>query len=461
MSGGAPALLLAYLPAETSASYPPAMPPALPPGPRSRLLALAAYLRDPLGCADALARRYGDPFTLPGDPPIIATGHPAGIKAIYSADPDTFAPLADDMAVFLGATSLILVGGDRHRRLRRLLSPPFHGARMRAYGRAIVELTAARSATWRPGQVISAHAFAQRLTLDVILQVVFGVRDPAAMADLADRLTRLIDGISPLLALFPAFRRQFGGLGPFAAFTRRRRDLFAALDARIAEARAQPPTDDILSLLVHARDDDGAPLRDDELHDQLLLLVVAGHETTAIAIAWALDALHRPDNAAVLDRLRAELAPLGPTPDPDALAALPYLEAVANETLRRYPLAPAPAPRRLLRPLDLLGYTLPAGAAVAVAIGAAHLREDTYPDPLVFRPERFLGRTFSPFEFVPFGGGARRCLGAPLATYELRLCLGALLAARRLRLATLRPDPGRVRAANVGPAHGVPLRVDP
>jgi len=434
--------------------------PALPPGPKSTFRSLLGYLRDPMGITDALARRHGDPFTLPGKTPLVVTGDPAGLKAIYTADPDTFEPLADDMAVFLGKSSLILIGGPEHRRLRRLLGPPFQGARMRAYGRSIVDLTLAAAATWRPGQVVSIHEVAQRISIDVILQAVFGVRDPAAMADLADRLRRLVDGFSPLLALFPALRHQFAGIGPFAAFTRRRRRLYEALDARIAEARAQPPADDVLSLLVHARGEDGQPMSDDELREQLLLMVVAGHETTAIAISWAIYALHRPENAAALARVRDELAPLGPAPDPDALAALPYLEAACLEALRRFPLAPAPAPRRLLKELPLLGYTLPPGTAVAAAIGVAHFREDTYPEPLAYRPERFLERKYSPFEFIPFGGGARRCLGAPLATYEMRLVVGALLAARPLRLASLRPDPGKVRAANVGPAHGVRVVVE-
>lgn len=186
----------------------------------------------------------------------------------------------------------------------------------------------------------------------------------------------------------------------------------------------------------------------------------AGHETTAIAIAWACYALHRPENAAALERLRAELAALGPAPEIEQLDKHPYLDAVCQETLRRYPIAPAPSPRKLLRPLELMGYTLPAGTGVSVAIGVAHFREELYPEPMRFLPERFLERKFTPFELVPFGGGARRCLGAAMAGYELRLVLGTLLRRCRLRLASLRPDEGKVRAANVGPARGVPMIVE-
>jgi cytochrome P450 len=292
------------------------------------------------------------------------------------------------------------------------------------------------------------------------MQAVFGLRDPARMAELSALLLEYVNGISPLLVLFPALRRELGGHGPYAALLRRRRRLHEQLDALIAAARAAGPRDDILSLLAHARYEDGEPMSDEELRDQLLLLVIGGHETTAISMAWSFYALHRPENAAALERLRAELSALGPEPDVEKLDKQPYLEAVCNETLRRYPLAPAPAARKLLRPMELLGYTLPAGTGVSVAIGIAHFREDLYPDPLRFRPERFLERKFTPFEFVPFGGGARRCLGAAMAAYEMRLVLGTVLPRYRLRLASLRPDRGKARAVNAGPAHGVKMIVE-
>lgn len=436
------------------------MRPALPPGPRSSLWVLLQYLRDPIHCMVPLAERYGETLTFPGPTPVVMTGDPAGIKAIYTAPPELFEPLGRDLGVFIGERSLLLLSGAEHRRARKLMTPPFHGPRMRAYGAAICRLAAQQADGLRPGQPFAAAALCQRLSLDVILQAVFGVDDPAGMTELARLLLEITDGISPLLAVFPALRREFGGVGPYAAFLRRRRALHDRLDLLIAAGRAAGPRDDILSLLLAARDDDGQPMPDGDIRDQLVLLVFAGHETTAISIAWALYALHRPENAGALARLRGELADLGPDPDPDALARLPYLEAVCFETLRRFPLAPAPNPRRLLGPLEVCGYTLPAGAAVTAAIGVAHFRAQTYPEPLRFSPERFLDRQFSPFEFIPFGGGARRCLGAALATYEMKLVLGTLLGRLRLRLASLRPDRGRVRAANAGPASGIRMIVE-
>ena len=168
-------------------------------------------------------------------------------------------------------------------------------------------------------------------------------------------------------------------------------------------------------------------------------------------------ALHQPENASALERLRAELGALGPDAAPETIAKLPYLEAVCNETLRRYPLAPAPAPRKLLRPFELEGFSLPEGAGVVAAIGIAHFREEVYPEPWSFRPERFLERQFSPFEFIPFGGGARRCLGAAFAMYEMKVVLGTLLRGRRLRLARSEPVEQVRRGLIMGPCGGVPM----
>jgi cytochrome P450 len=432
----------------------------LPKGPRSQLRTIYHYLREPIGCMVPFAKEFGDPFLLGGKTPVVFTGDPAGIKAIYTADPDTFEPLGQDLGEFIGARSLILAKGAAHKRARKLMMPPFHGARMRAYGEGMCLLTEQRSADWQVGQTVPMLDALQEVSLDVILQAVFGVTERAQMTELAKLLLEITNGISPLIAIFPWLRKDFGGIGPYASFKRRRKRLNDHLDRLIAAGREAGPREDILSLLLAARDEDGQPMPDEEIRDQLILLVFAGHETTAIAIAWALYALHQPENAAALSRLRDELAALGPSPDPDALAKQPYLDAVCQETLRRYPIAPAPSPRKLLRPFDLMGYTLPAGMGVAAAIGIAHFREEVYPEPMRFRPERFLERQFSPFEFLPYGGGARRCLGAAMASFELKLVLGTLLRRFRLRLASLKPDKGAVRAANAGPKNGVKMIIE-
>lgn len=383
-----------------------------------------------------------------------------GVKAIYSADPDTFAPMNQQMGDLLGRHSMILQSGVEHKRFRRLMMPPFQGQRMRAYGETMSRLARQLTDNWTQGSEVPVYDVAQRISLDVIMQVIFGVRDPAQKEVLANNIVELLNGSSALVAAIPAFRREFGGIGPYASFKRKQRVLYQQLDALIESARKAGPKDDILSLLLDARYEGDQPLSDEEIRDQLLLMVLAGHETTGISIAWSLYSLHRPENAAVLEKLRAELETLGKEPDPAAMDKLPYLEAVCQETLRRYPLAPAPSPRKLLMPMEFMGYSLSAGMGVAAAIGLTHFREDIYPDPFKFKPERFLERKFSPFEYIPFGGGARRCLGAAMASYEMRLVLGTILTRFRLRLSSLKADTGKVRAVNVGPATRVPMIVD-
>lgn len=433
---------------------------SLPPGPRSQLWSLLQYARDPIGCMLPMAGKYGDPFTFPGKVPLVCVGSPEGIKAIYTADPDTFEPLNKDLGFFVGERSVILQSGAEHRRSRKLMMPPFHGARMRAYGEQIVRSTELRTQAWLPGQAVTTLDTLQEISLDVILQAVFGVTDPPRMAKLGALLLALMNGVSPLVVMFPGLRREFAGLGPWARFVARRDRLHAQLDELIAAGRAAGPREDILSLLIAARGEDGEPMSDLEIRDQLVLLVIAGHETTALSMAWALYALHRPENIACLTRLRAELATLAAAAEPERVAQLPYLAAVCDETLRRYPLAPAPNPRKLLRPLTIGAYTLPAGVGVVPAIGVAHFREQAYPEPLVFRPERFLERGPSPFEFLPFGGGARRCLGAALASYEMKLVLATLLRRFTLRLVSQKPEKAKLRAANAGPGGGVRMVVE-
>ena len=230
------------------------------------------------------------------------------------------------------------------------------------------------------------------------------------------------------------------------------------MHGEIAARRAapDPAREDILSLLLAARDEAGDAMHDDELRDELMTLLFAGHETTAIAIAWACYWLHR--HPPVLERLRAEVDALGDDPQPDAIVRLPYLDAVCNEVLRLHPIAPD-VPRQLVGPLELAGYTLGPPLCVDAAITLLHRREDLYPDPDSFRPERFLARRFGPFEFTPFGGGHRRCIGAAFATYELKIVLATFLRHAHLELA----EPGEVRPARrnivLGPSTGVRMRL--
>jgi cytochrome P450 len=231
--------------------------------------------------------------------------------------------------------------------------------------------------------------------------------------------------------------------------------LTAGLRALIEDKRANAG-EDILSLLLAVRDEDGDALSEQEILEQLLSFIVAGHETTATSLAWATYLVHR--NPPVRDRLRADLRALGDAPSPEAVARLPYLEAVCQETLRLYPPVPM-VPRKLTRDFELKGFTIPAGMSMAAGVYMAHLRPETFPDPLEFRPERFLGRSYTPFEYMPFGGGSRRCLGAAFAMYEMKVVLAELLSHPDLQLEEPKPVRNVFRIATYGPETGVRMKL--
>jgi cytochrome P450 family 110 len=427
----------------------------LPPGPSSPTLSLVRMMRDAYGLTARLAKQYGDPFTvrLPMQGPIVVTGDPAAIRGIFAADPETFASAGESMAPIIGRNSMVVLEGAAHRRARKLLTPPFHGSRMRAYGELMRERTRHRTSALSVGAPFEVQALAGSISLDVILQAIFGVREPAPMARLDQAVRGLMGAITPSIAAFAFLRRSFGGVGPWARFVRARGALMAIVSDELAARREDAAErDDILSLMLAARYDDGAAMSDEEIFDQLVTLVAAGHETSTITLAWACDWLHR--NPAVLERLVAELDTLGAEPAPDALARLPFLEAVLNETLRLYPIVPV-ATRKLARSLELKGHMLPAGITVGAATSLVHYREDLYPEPERFDPERFLGRTFGASEYFPFGGGARRCLGAAFAMYEAKIVLGTLLGALRLRPVDDAPVLPAMGAAGVGPGRAV------
>jgi cytochrome P450 len=298
----------------------------------------------------------------------------------------------------------------------------------------------------------------QWISLEVIIRAVFGVQDPAHIEVLRAALIELVAATVPSLLFFPWLRRPWGGLSPFVRYDRAIKRVEALIYGEIAARRAQPDEarEDILSLLLAARDEAGEGMRDQELRDELLTLLFAGHETTGIALAWASYWLHR--NPGSLERLRAEIDALGDSPDPEVIARLPYLDAVCNETLRLHPIVPD-IPRMLARPLEVGGHHLAPPLGVAVATTLIHRRESLYPEPDLFRPERFLERRFTPFEYLPFGGGHRRCIGAAFATYELKIVLATFIRHARLDLA----EPGVVKVARrnvvLGPATGVRMRL--
>jgi cytochrome P450 len=404
-----------------------------------------------------MVAKYGDPFRIGTQSgPLTITGHPEAIRTIYTADPDTFDTWGGDVAepVF-GRTSLVVSSGARHRRDRKLLTPPFNAASMRAYGAIIAEAAEEAALRWSPGRPFLMLDTTQDIALDVIVRVVFGIEGRERVAKTRAAVLRLIESLSPLIFIFMALRRDFGGFGPWARYRRALEGLNELLGEEIRTRRAEPTErTDILSLMMRARYDDGSAMSDTELIDQLRTLLFAGHETTAIALAWVFYGLHK--EPATLARLLGEIDALGQDAEADALTSLPYLEAACLEGLRIHP--PVVDVGRVPRaPFELMGYTIPAGEAINPSPLILHMREDLYPEPERFRPERFIERKFTPFEYIAFGGGARRCLGAAFALYEMKIVVGTLLRAYRLRLVSDAPIAHVRRGITLGPRGGVPM----
>jgi cytochrome P450 len=427
------------------------------------MLQTIEYVRDPFGTLQKYARRYGDPFTLnllTG--PIVLTGTQEGAREIFTAPPNTFESNATAfLAPLVGEHSLLLLDGAAHKRERAILMPPLHGARMKAYGRLIQSIALNHAAAWRPGQSLVMLDITQAISLEVIIRAVFGIRGPEQIRSFMEIIPAYFRAFTGLLVYFPPLRRSFGGIGPWSRFKRVAARFDQLILEEIQTRRLEPgDRDDILNLLLSARYEDGSALTDVELRDELKTLLIGGHETTAISLAWAFYWLHRQPE--VCRRLQEELnasgrvppVASGRVPPIDDLPQLPYLSAVCDEALRLYPVVGATS-RKLREPLTLGGYELPPGVAVGVAIALTHSDPKLYPDPLHFRPERFLERTYTPFEYLPFGGGARRCVGAAFALYEMKIVLGSILSQYRLALADRKPIKPMPRTFTIGPQGGV------
>ncbi|WP_330184173.1 cytochrome P450 [Nocardia sp. NBC_01503] len=385
--------------------------------------------------------RDGDPFLMrfPDFGSAVFTGTPAGAREIFRAPVRLLEPpLPNPIEPMVGPASLILARGERHRKERAVLAPAFHRNRISAYGNIIRDATRAElngdriGLPWRPGTTIDARAAARAMTLRVILAAVFGIEEPHRLAEYTAATTEFLTSFGGPLFLVPALRRNMFGLSGWERFTAARARLDALIDAEIDRRRTPGHAGtDMLGLLMETRYTDGSAMSAVDLREQLRTLLVAGHETTATVLVWALYRLHREPGA--LARLRAELDSAGGDLDPVELAELPYLDAVCQETLRLHTPVPIVL-RRLTGDFELRGVPLVAGDTMGLSVQLLHSDPEVWTEPQSFRPERFLERRYSPFEFAPFGGGHRRCVGAALADYELRIVLATLLTAVRLRL---------------------------
>ena len=426
---------------------------SLPPGPAEPTpVQTLHWLLRPISFMESCRRRFGDTFSvsfLGFKTPMVMLSDPDAIRALYSEPAHTLPPgrtLA--LRPIVGARSGLLLEGAGHLARRRLMLPPFHGERMRAYETVVRDVVARNVAGWPAGAPFAIHPHMQAVTLEVILRAVFGVTDEQRRERLGERLSALLDGTASFrLQLGVLVARRFGGPDPLERLGELRREIDALLGAEIA-ARRTDPREDILSMLIAARFEDGEPMDDAEIRDQLMTLLLAGHETTATALAWTFDLLVR--HPAALDRLTAEV-----DAGEDA-----YLRAVIAESLRLRPVLPL-AGRRLASELRVDGHVLPAGTDVTPAIWLAHTRADRYPEPFAFRPERFLGSAPATYAWIPYGGGVRRCLGAAFAEMEMRVALTEILRARAVRPAAAGAERVARRNVTFSPATGTRLLASP
>ncbi len=409
----------------------------LPPGPGTpSLLQLAAFLYEPRPFLEGARAAHGDIITLrlPSMFTLIQVNQPEHVKAIFRL-PSDVAHAGEANAVlepFLGPHSLLMLDGERHLRHRRLMLPPFRGERMRAYGDAMQSLTEESMARWPVGRTFALQDHTQQITLDVIIRTVFGLGDEATAlrASLQKTLSLLDD---PMYVVRFA-QHDLGPWSPWGKYLRLRatiqRELLGFIRAR-REATDLDERSDILSMLLLATDETGAPLSDDEVHDELITMLIAGHETTATALSWTFHRLtqHPQILAKVFDEVDVTSAE-----DAGERTAHPYLDAVIKETLRIHPVIPGIG-RVLQEPMELAGYTLPKGSTLACSILLAHFNERVWPEPDRFDPTRFLpgGAATKPtaYTYFPFGGGTRRCIGEAFALFEMRIVLATVL--RKLR----------------------------
>jgi cytochrome P450 len=402
----------------------------LPPGPQATPVRQAvAWVRRPLGLLEDCRRQFGDIFTLrlAGMPPLVMLSDPANIREVLTGDPRTLRS-GEANAVLqatLGRRSLLLLDGDEHLRERRLLLPAFHGERMRRYGEVIAGVAEREVARWPVDRPLALAPAMRRIALEVIGRAVIGIDEPARLAALTRALRRLLDATTRPARLLLLMALQPGG--PVMRTWQRTSPTLLRVDELLYDEIARRRADgsgagreDILSLLLQARDEDGAPMGDRHLRDELMTLLVAGHETTATALAWAFERLVRHPGA--YDRVRAEAA----SPDGDA-----YLDAVVKETLRIRPVIPFVV-RQVAEPVELAGRRWPPGVRLAPCVHLVHRRPDVYPEPDAFRPERFLETPPGTYTWIPFGGGTRRCLGAAFALYEARVVLRVVGSSGRL-----------------------------
>lgn len=441
----------------------------LPPGSKlpSIIITIQA-IYDQFGMLEKFQRQYGDIFYSPPSatlPACVIFSNPQAIEKVFTADPDLFEidqQVSTPVRALLGSNSLVLKSGKDHQRQRKLLMPPFHGERMRNYGQTMIAVTQEVINQLQVGQTLRISDYTQEISLQIILRTIFGLDSGTKYDQLKKILIDYLDTFnSPYNSLFlflDFLQKDLGFFTPWNKFLRQKRQIREILQAECDRRRATPDTmgEDILSLLLEARYEDGQPMSDIEIQDELMTMLFAGHETTANSLAWSFYWLHRLPE--VGQKLQTELKSQSPEAELNDTAKLPYLSAVVSETLRLNPVVVF-VNRHLKQPLELMGYQLPAGTSLLPSVYLTHQREDIYPEPQKFKPERFIKRQFSPYEYLPFGGGNRRCLGYAFALYEMKLVLAKIMSSVKFELLDNRPLKPARRGFAFAPAGGVKMKV--
>ena len=414
---------------------------------------------------DSYAKEYGDVFIskLSGFRPFVLFSHPQAIQQILTADPGLFDSGVGNQILhpLVGDYSLLLLDGTSHQRQRKLLTPPFHGDCMKSYSKLICEIAQQVMSKQAIGETFSMRSAMQEISLRIILRAVFGLDDTERFSQLRKILSSILDSVgSPLgstLLFVPFLQKDLGAWSPWGKFVRQKQQIKNLIYAEIHERRAKNNLsgEDILSLMMSATDEAGQPMTDAELNDELMTLLFAGHETTASALAWAFYWLHKLPE--VKEKLLKELNSLGSNFDLSEIVRLPYLTAVCQETLRIYPIAMFTFARVLKAPYQIMGYDFEPGTQLTPCIYLTHQRADIYPEPKKFNPDRFLERQFSPYEYLPFGGSNRRCIGMAFAMFEMKLVLATVMSQWQMNLAETKPVQPVRRGITLAPSGGVKM----
>ena len=430
------------------------MPGGLPPGPTCPAVVQGVgFWTRPRAFLERCRARYGKRFTIrmPLAPPFVMLSSPAEVKEVFTAPPDVLHPGkgAKVLEPVVGRNSVILLDGGAHMEQRKLMLPPFHGEKMARLSSLMAEVAEREIASWPRQTPIELHPRTQRLTLEIILRAVFGLVPGRRLDALRERLGAMLAFGDRAISLMPPPAESFAGrvlarVGPFASFVRLQEDADELIFELIEERRReQRDGADVLAMLLDAHHEDGSPMSEQELRDELMTLLVAGHETTASALAWAFERL--PRHRDVLERLVDEI---------DGGKGDAYLTATIQETLRRRPVLPNAAPRLVMEPVEIGGLTYPPGVCVVPNAYLIHHDPEVHAEPYAFRPERFLDEPPGTYTWIPFGGGRRRCLGASFAMQEMKIVLGSVLRGCAVRAAGDGFEVARRRNITIRPGGG-------